>query len=660
MKKITSIIVTTLLLLGLGSCNDFLDVSSDSKYADDYVFGNHEEMNRALNTVYAYLLSGNTYGGKFYTDYVLNNDVEFTTSTATQRSISGNEYKLFDATPNASGLASTWSDAYRCIEYANNFITGVENSDIYSLNDSVVMQQLGEARCLRAMNYFDMVVLFGDLPFTFTRSYDNESLTMPLVDRDEILATLIDDLRKAAPYMSYARNLTDGIERASKEFCWSLIARIAMFRAGYSLRPDKSSITAIGTMQRPDDYRDYYEIARQYCDSVISSGTHSLAKAYNQVFIDECNYIVNNSDDPIFEIPFLKDQSGGVGYYWGPAGATQDDVSTGPNVWGGSSGTGVRLNSFYRYSFDRSDLRLNYVMGYWSYTHDGVPSLLRSYYFYCNKWSKFWTEPGKAQGAASTSANTGINYPYMRYADVLLMYAEAVNELEDGVTGPNGSKAIDAFKQVRSRAFNTSDQSEKVDAYIAASTSKDDFFKLIMNERKWEFSGENLRWKDLVRWNKYAEVIRDAFYDYYGMGVYCTGSDEYNLPGIDDFDKYPLYTFWRLGDNPKDINVYPNTTLQILDIYNLWELAMNPGGNWTSAATYDFMDGDGMPRAETRLSLRGYIYAEVIPNKDGQIIFPYDMWNMPVEQLPVVRYILPYPATVIARGAGAYQNYYGY
>lgn len=75
----------------------------------------------------------------------------------------------------------------------------------------------------------------------------------------------------------------------------------------------------------------------------------------------------------------------------------------------------------------------------------------------------------------------------MRYADVLLMYAEAVNELEGGVTGPNGAKAIEAFKQVRNRAFAFEDRSEKVDAYIAANTSKDDFFKILMNERKWEF-----------------------------------------------------------------------------------------------------------------------------------------------------------------------------
>jgi hypothetical protein len=254
----------------------------------------------------------------------------------------------------------------------------------------------------------------------------------------------------------------------------------------------------------------------------------------------------------------------------------------------------------------------------------------------------------------NSKGNTGINYPYMRYADVLLMYAEAVNELENGVTGANGAKAIEAFKEVRNRAFAPENRGEKVDDYIAANTSKEAFFKLIMDERKWEFGGENIRWKDLVRWNKYAETVRDVFYDYYGLGVYRGGGDDYNTDGR--FDKnYPPYTFTRVVANPNDINVYPNTTLDVLEFYNLWEAAVTPTG-WTSAETYNWMEeSTAAPRAQTRLSLRGYISVDEL----GKFT-PFDMWQMPAEQLPVLRYILPFPASVISRGAGAYQNYYGY
>ena len=263
-------------------------------------------------------LSDNIYGKKLFTTFGLSSDVEFATGSNAMQAASGNEFKQFDCTPAASDLGSVWTSAYQCIEYANNFVTGTESSELYAAKDTTVLQQVGEAKCIRAMMYHDMVVLFGDIPFSFTRSYDTDNnLVMPIADRDSILTTLINDLRAVAPQMHFAKNLTNGVEHASKEFCWSLIARMALTRAGYSLRPDKSNPSATGTMQRASDYREYYDIARMYCDSVISSGTHSLTKSYSQVFIDECNYVVTNNDDPIFEIPFSKDNNGNVGYIWG-------------------------------------------------------------------------------------------------------------------------------------------------------------------------------------------------------------------------------------------------------------------------------------------------------------------------------------------------------
>lgn len=659
MKK--NIVITGLvLLLGFSSCNDFLDVKSDSKYDDSYVFGSSEEITRALNTVYAYMLSDNIYGKKLFTTFGLSSDVEFATGTNAMQAASGNEFKQFDCTPAASDLGSTWTSAYQCIEYANNFVTGTESSELYAAKDTTVLQQVGEAKCIRAMMYHDMVVLFGDIPFSFTRSYDTDNnLVMPIADRDSILTTLINDLRAVAPQMHFAKNLTNGVEHASKEFCWSLIARMALTRAGYSLRPDKSNPSATGTMQRASDYREYYDIARMYCDSVISSGTHSLTKSYSQVFIDECNYVVTNNDDPIFEIPFSKDNNGNVGYIWGPKGNVQDDVTTGKNVWGKAGGD-IRLSAFYRYSFDRKDLRMPYTVCLWSYEYNGTPLLNSGSNFneYCGKWSKFWTEAGAAQGAGSAD-KTGINYPYMRYADVLLMYAEAVNELENGVQGANGAKAISALKEVRNRAFDNADQSEKVDAYISSNSgSKEDFFKMIANERKWEFGGENMRWKDLVRWNKYAEVIRDVFYEYYGFAMYIGGDEFYNVN--DRFDNWPIQMFWQEVENPGVYNpaafpATPNKTLNVLEVLNPWEFAYNPGQPWTASDMFQFANDDATPKAQCLYSLRGYISA----NEFGAFK-PNDMWEMPAEQLPPVRYILPIPQTVIQRSGGAYQNYYGY
>lgn len=660
--KIKHILAYGLLILaGTTSCSEFLDTDTESKYEDDYVFGSEDEIDRALNGVYNKLLSDDTYGKAYYTTFCLNSDVEFTTNSNPLRSASGNEFKAFDCTPSASALNKTWTAAYSNIEYANNFITGASASELFRSGDSTVLQKIGEAKVIRAMNYLDMVVLFGDVPFKLERSYDNpHDLITPIVGRDEILKTLIADLRKAAPDMEFARDLDGGVRRVSKEFCWAMIARMSLTYAGYSLRPGASASDK-GTMQRPEDYREYYKIAMDYADSVIQSGTHALNKKYHEVFIDECNYRSTTNDDPIFEIPFTKTLSGNVGYSWGPK--VEDKDGTTPHVWGKCDGS-VTLNIFYRWDFDEKDLRLNYMIPLWSYNNSGE-AVLRSDAFtsFCGKWSKLWQDESTAMGALSTG-NTGIAFPYMRYADVLLMYAEAQNEYGNG---PNAA-AKEALKMVRRRAF-AEDQATKVDAYVDAAGDKDSFFQLIMDERKFEFGGEGLRWRDLVRWNKYAEVIRDVFYKYYGVAT-----EDYSY--APDMDKYLMQIFYRKIDNNQgyDYTTFgsiPNSTLAALDIYNplhpvsapkdseikdgdIW---LRPEGatTWENQEFLTQMQKDGAPDQKACYSLRGYIAGDEF----GGTPVP-DLFDVPAEQLPVVRYILPIPQSVISRSQGAYTNSYGY
>jgi hypothetical protein len=446
------------------------------------------------------MLSSDTYGSAYLSTFCLNSDVDMHINAGNVASDNG--YRRFDCTSNGGEINKTWTAAYSGIEYANNFIYYLENSPIYNeRNGGPIVQQMGEAKVLRAMFYHDLIVMFGDIPFSLTPTSEGDNFVMPVVDREEIYKQLIADLEAIAPYMSFAAELDNGVERVSKEFCWSMIARMALTCGGYSLRPDKGNPSSYGTMQRPANYKDYYAKASQYCDSVISSGTHALNLPYNQVFINQCNYIVVNNDDPIFEIPFARNSTGSIGYIHGPTGNNYEGLTTGRNIWGQSSGS-ARLSAFYRFQFDSTDVRRDFLNGLWYYEYNGNPLIRRDYTVHNNKWSKFWSTSSMGTNSAG---NTGINYPYMRYADVLLMYAEAVNALENGVAGANGSKAKQAFKQVRARAF--SDQS-KVDAYVeSVSASKEMFLKAVLDERKWEFAGENMRWRDLVRNNMYGEVL---------------------------------------------------------------------------------------------------------------------------------------------------------
>ena len=666
MKYSKLFIVGILAMLGLSACSDYLDVKSDSKYDEEYVFGNMEEINRALTTCYTYLLSGSTYGGAYYSTFCLNSDVEFATNSSDLQSSSGSDYKQFDSTPAGSALQSTWQAAYQNIEYCNNFIKAASTCAILEENKEELMQMIGEAKCIRAMNYHDMVVLFGDVPFSMERAIDSP-MVMPVADRDTILQTLIDDLKEAAESMKFAAALDGGVQRCSKEFAWALIARMSLTAGGYSLRPGASTAD-IGTMERPANYKEHYQTAMTYAGKVIAEGNHSLKKRYDEYFIDQCNYLVTNDDDSIFEIPYTKGVNGNVGYNWGPAYDMNGDETQmydgSASNWGRTSGSNM-LSVFYRFSFDEKDLRRNYVCGtaMWKYGSDGkVAMRLDPWTAYCGKWSKLWTEAGNTMGAIS-QGNTGINYPYMRYADVLLMYAEAANEVNNGPT----AEAIDAFKQVRRRAFQEADWGEKVDNYVAAAGAKDDFLQLIQDERKWEFGGEGLRWRDLVRWNKYAEVLRDVFYQYFGYAWYVSGDEMYNTD--DRFTNLPAELFYKTVDADNNLlfsagydytkfGSMPNTALPVIEIYNPWNFVRNPGAEWAQgyylSQMYD--DTNGYPKGQALFSLRGYIRAT---DHYGSQVVP-DLWEVAPESLPTVRYILPYPEDVVARSGGAYENKYGY
>ena len=658
--KLKYLFFAALASLGFTACSDFLDVDSVSKYDSEGVFGEKTEINRALNGVYAKLMSGDFYGDAYFTKFVFNSDVEFTTNTSDVAT--NNSFRRFDGNSTASDVEKFWNAAYSGVEYANNFVYYLERSPLYSTEDAEIMQMMGEAKVIRAMFFHDLVTYFGDIPFTFEPASVVENYVMPIVSRDEVYKTLIEDLKSIAPYMKFAANLSNGVERASKEFCWSMIARMAMHAGGYSLRPDTDNPANFGKMERPANYKELYKTALAYCDSVISSATHTLSLPYYRVFVNECNYVVNSNDDPIFEIPFAKETSGNVGYVHGPKSELYEGSTSGDNIWGEAKSSAA-LSAFYRFMFDPEDARRDYLNGLWGYLYNGEPTISVSYTVYNNKWSKLWSTSGNPESAG----NTGINFPYMRYTDVLLMYAEAANELNDGPT--DAAKA--ALRQVRQRAFTNP---EKIDSYIESmSGSKEDFLKAVLDERKFEFAGENMRWKDLVRNNLLAENTYYNFLRYLVCGENGAGQSAYQemveeYDGMLEYlDKLPSTVYYMIGANPQTPSVFPNTSLRIIDIYNPYDdVVVSTVPDEYRALTvqypYAWASDAGVVNAQCLYSFYGYIYCDQISglvylNTNGKYSTHAPSANA---SLPPVRYILPYPNAAIQRSAGAYKNYYGY
>lgn len=672
--KIRNILIAGLVATSLASCDDYLDVETPSAFDYDYAYGTMADAEMALNGLYAKLnvVSSPITGGNL----ILNSDLDFNNFSG--ETSGTNNVRRFDCTPESSTARTMWQQSYNAIEHCNIFIDQMSKSEFVRNGDEDALQMLGEAKCLRAIFYFEMVWYFGDIPYSLEPSYNREGDEIeifPIVDRHQILDDLIADLKEAAPQMKLATDITNGIEHASKEFAWSMIARIAMTNGGYTLLPDKNNRMSYGKMERPDNYLDYYKTAADYCDSVMNKSNHNLTKSFIDVFVDECNYVVNNTDDPIFEIPYTKENSGNIGYVHGYRFNSQNGSTN--YSWGETSGA-VGLHPLVRYLFDEEDIRRDYLIGMWNYTFDGIPTTEpNAYKIYNNKWSKLWSNSPLGN---NSTGSTGINFPYMRYTDVLLTYAEAINELEGGVAGPNGQKAIDAFKEVRSRAFrNSTDAATKVDAYIAAAAGdKTKFRDAVLNERMFEFAGENLRWKDLVRNNLYAEKLAYAFLRMFGVAennAYPSPNTEsvsrYDGKHDEFWDQIPITIGYKIAENPSmtpnnpKSATFPNNQLDVLEFYNLYENKVVPSGSeWQRGSYYENWCRDGEFNGSILYSYYGFVRG-VDPNS-SEVVVVNNGTTTPLPEvrnastLPVVRYILPYPQSAIQDAGGAYVNYYGY
>ena len=709
--KLNKIFISGMAMLSLTACDDFLDVDPDSTSANtEFIYNNEGEISTALNGVYAQILSGNTFGNNLYKDFQLNSDVDFSTNTS--ETASGNKPARFDTRSDAGNINSLWNALYKGVETANEFIFNLKNSKLYEEkmkteiadgednggvvteevpNVTKLTQMMGEAKVMRAMFYHELLSYWGDIPFTFKATYETNNLYPEVTDRQVVSDSLIADLRHAAEWMQSDKDATlDAPERISKEAAYAMIARLALQAGGYSLNHDANDVNGY-KMTRPSNYKEYYQIARDYAKKVIDAGGHSLNKSFRDVFVDECNHIVNKGDDAIFEIPFGKDNSGAWGYAQGPKSDVdannETDFSNG--AWGSTSGN-VRTTRFYRHMFKEGDARRDYICGTWGYSNQGLPAINFSYTMYNNKWSKLWNTVGLGK---SSTGNTGINFAYIRYADVLLMFAEADNE----VNGAPTQEAIDAVNQVRRRAYN----GVNYELTSAQTATKEDFLKAVLDERKFEFAGENMRWKDLVRNNLYSEQIFYTFLAYYGVAEdQSTGSPYIDMLSEHDGIDYANISamtniYYVYVKNTGDAN-FPNSNLYMLYIVNPWTADVQPSskpedyfanlglpyepvsaraitGQTSSAKdvawgnSENIWSKDGVLKNEVLYSLFGYIRGDEdgsikIVNNGAVVNFDIDTQNpeATVQQLPAVRYLLPYPQEAIARSDGRYKNYYGF
>ncbi|WP_400192993.1 RagB/SusD family nutrient uptake outer membrane protein [Hymenobacter sp. B81] len=469
----------------LSSCENFLEVTPDAYSTTEDVFGTAAGATTAVLGAYDLLSGDQTYGIRISLYFPYDTD-EMQGSSGTfdsgRRGIG-----RYRALPTNGDITNPFNNLYQGIERANVCIYNIPRMALYNGGtpaDTATLHRLhGEALTLRAQFYHELIRNWGDVPTQWEPAallaLEN-NLNPGNAPRHATYERLLADLATAAKLVPWRSAAGTNSERITKGAVKALRARLALARGGWSANP------RTGQMERPSDYLTYYEIARQECLELMAHrGEHNLNPSFAETFKSINELRRESANEIIFEVGMggstaLSDSK--LGYYNGPRlnnsttyGTTQGAVTATPT---------------YFYAFDSLDVRRDITLAPYTIAANNNQAATTLISIYDGKFRRDWRTPA----LPGTSNYLGYSWPIIRFADVLLMFAEAENE----VNGPTAA-ALSALMEVRTRGFGGN--SARAAATLGATGSKADMFNAIVQERFLEFGGEGIRKFDLLRWN---------------------------------------------------------------------------------------------------------------------------------------------------------------
>ena len=357
---------------------------------------------------------------------------------------------------------------------------------------------------------------------------------------------------------------TNSVERINKAFVKSFRARLAMVASGFQQYPD-----GVRRSNDPElSVSNMYTIALNECMDVINSGTASLESSFETLWRNYNEELLSAGRESLWEIPFAAGR-GRVLFSFAVRHRGVDQHTAQPR--GGTAGP---LPTVF-YDFDEADERRDITCVPYEWGNPvnefSQQQLVGLDTWYFGKYRYEWM----TRRVTSTN-DDGINKIYMRYAEVLLIAAEAANELQ----GPGA--AAPYLKEIRMRAFPSSLHAEKVDNYVNSLGSSQAMFDAIVKEHKYEFTGEMERKQALIRWNLLGENLAQAQIK---MTNLRDRTGEYsNVPATlyykyeDDGETLDIYGLNRNeNQNPgPEYSSFDWTTLTDLQINSLFKEGVDP------------------------------------------------------------------------------------
>jgi hypothetical protein len=458
MNKILTISFLAILLLGAGGCEEkLLNQQPQSFIAPETFYSNESEAIAAVTACYDKL--GN-YTGMYPFRYQLianlpTDDLVFARAAGTLVIIN-----TFTYDPSLRELQSVWQEFYQLIQYCNYAIDRVPKTPM--TNTTLRGRLEGEARFLRALAYLELVRLFGDLPLVTAPTTGFDGLKIARTPAQKVYEQIIDDLKKAEAVLPVSYTGSD-IGRATTGAAKGLMAKTYLTMASPGTQ---------GINNKPQ----YWQLAADKCKEVIDLNRYTLQTQYTQTFATNNE----NNNEILFDVQF----SSGYG-----------TTAAGEGTLVGSLYSPSGSNNFYGRpdlynSFAATDARRGFVVTEVKNPTTGVVTKFpastggSNSTFVITKWINT-ANLGDADGA--------LNYIILRYGDVLLMQAEALNE---------ANKTTDAYvpiNQIRKRAGL---------AELVTGLSQATFRDAVQKERRWELFAESSRWFDLVRWGKLVSTMK--------------------------------------------------------------------------------------------------------------------------------------------------------
>ncbi len=464
--KSKSIITLLFLMIGFISCDEeILDPINPNELGIETFYRTGPQLEAAVNSVYAGLQANNLYNREYFFLQDLLSDDSDTGGPQLEGSRAQVLNHVFDASNPL--VTANWRGWYRIVHRANLVLENAPNAT-EEITDSQRNRIVAEAHFLRALANFELVSLWGPIPLMTSSATTPDGLARS--SEEEVYQLIFSDLQTAISGLPLKSELTGAnTGRASRGAAQALAAKARLFRGDFAA-------------------------AKPLLQAVISSGEYSLVDRFLDNFEEENE----NNSESVWEVQFTEeygDAGGWNGDGSGIAEVTFRGQEYGPNAWRNVIPSVGLITEFESVAggAQKNDPRGTYSFFRIGDSFNNGLSVLSAGDVQGNIERPSWRKYQMIYKRPNEDTRSGINFRVIRYADVLVMMAEAENE----TVGP--ASALQYINQVRSRA------DVAMPPYPTAqypTSTQAEMRRAIQHERRVEFAGEQIRNRDIRRWRR--------------------------------------------------------------------------------------------------------------------------------------------------------------